>query len=40
MIHLAEIRKSVVKEEIDNLSSMDEIKCRILGLGEDEALNG
>ena len=40
MIHLAEMRKEVVKEEIEKLSSMDEIKCRILGLGEDEALNG
>jgi hypothetical protein len=40
MIHLAEMRKEVIKEEIDKLSSMDEIKCRILGLGEDEALGG
>jgi hypothetical protein len=40
MIHLAEMRKEIVKEEIEKLSSMDEIKCRILGLGEDEALNG
>tara|TARA_R100000152_G_C6758003_1_gene181856 strand:- start:164 stop:1249 length:1086 start_codon:yes stop_codon:yes gene_type:complete len=40
MIHLAEMKKEIVKEEIDRLSSMDEIRCRILGLGEDEALNG
>ena len=40
MIHLAELKKEIVKEEIDRLSSMDELKCRILGLSEDEALNG
>ena len=37
---LAEMKKEIIKEEVDRLSSMDEIKCRILGLGEDEALNG
>ncbi len=40
MIHLAEMKKEILKEEVDRLSSMDEIKCRIMGLGEDEALNG
>ena len=40
MIKLAELRKKVVKEEIDNLSSMDEMKARILGLSEEEALDG
>ena len=40
MIHLAELRKQKVDEEIQKLSSMDEIKCRIMGLSEDEALNG
>ena len=40
MIKLAEIRKESVKEEVDNLSSMDEIKCRILGISEEEILNG
>jgi hypothetical protein len=40
MIHLAQMKKEVIKEEVERLSSMDEIKCRILGLGEDEALNG
>tara|TARA_Y100001973_G_C5203076_1_gene339319 strand:- start:1076 stop:2164 length:1089 start_codon:yes stop_codon:yes gene_type:complete len=40
MIHLAEMKKEVIKEEVERLSSMDEIKCRIMGLGEDEALNG
>ena len=40
MIHLAEMKKEIIKEEVERLSSMDEIKCRIMGLGEDEALNG
>tara|TARA_Y100000593_G_scaffold30011_4_gene59511 strand:+ start:10810 stop:11898 length:1089 start_codon:yes stop_codon:yes gene_type:complete len=40
LIELAEKRKEIVQEEINKLSNMDEIKCRILGLGEDEALNG
>lgn len=40
MIHLAELRKQKVDEEIEKLSTMDEIKCRIMGLSEDEALNG
>ncbi len=40
MIKLAEMRKRALKEEVDNLSSMDEIKCRIMGLTEEEVLNG
>ena len=40
MLKLAEIRKQNVKEEISELSSMDEIKCRILGISEEEILNG
>lgn len=40
MILLAEKRKEIISEEIERLSSMDEIKCRILGLKEDEALDG
>lgn len=40
MIHLAEMRKEVVKGEIKNLSTMDEVKSRIMGISEDEVLNG
>ena len=40
MIKLAQIRKKAIEEEVDRLSSMDEIKCRIMGLTEEEALNG
>jgi hypothetical protein len=40
LLKLAERRKAMVKNEIDRLSTMDEIKCRILGISEDEVLNG
>ena len=36
LIKLAELRKEVVKEEVDRLTSMDEIKARILGLNEGD----
>ena len=40
LIQLAELRKQVVKEEVQNISSMDEVKARILGISEDEILEG
>lgn len=40
LIQLAELRKQVVKEEVKNISSMDEVKARILGISEDEVLEG
>ena len=40
MIKLADLRKKTLKKEIENLSSMDEIKCRIMGMTEEEVLNG
>ena len=40
MIKLANMRKQIVEKEIENLSSMDELKSRIFGLSKDEALNG
>jgi hypothetical protein len=39
MIRLANLRKEAVAEEIENLSTMDEIKARIMGISEDEVLN-
>ncbi len=39
MIRYAEMRKEIVKEEVEKLSSMDEIKCKIMGISEDEVLN-
>jgi len=40
LIALAELRKKNVKKEIKKLSSMDEVKARIMGISEDEVLNG
>jgi hypothetical protein len=40
MIRLAEHRKSQVKKEIQSLSEMEDIKAKILGISEDEVLNG
>lgn len=40
MIKLADLQKKALEQEIERLSTMDEIKCRIMGLPEDEALNG
>lgn len=40
LIKMAEMRKKTVEKEIDRLSSMDEIKCKILGISKDEILNG
>jgi len=40
MIELAERRKMVIKNEIENLTSMDEVKSRILGISEGEILDG
>lgn len=39
MIKLANKRREVIKDEINRLSSLDEIKCKIMGLSEDELLN-
>ena len=39
MIGLADLRKEVLKEEMGNLQSMDELKARILGISEDDVLN-
>jgi len=40
LIVLAELRKKTIKKEIKKLSSMDEVKARIMGISEDEVLNG
>ena len=39
LIALAEMRKKVVEKETEKLSSIDEIKARILGLSQEEVLN-
>jgi len=40
MIKIAELRKKNVSKEIERLSSMEEIKSRIMGISEEEILNG
>jgi hypothetical protein len=40
LIRIAELRKKTIKSEIVKLSTMDDIKARIIGLSEEEALNG
>ncbi len=40
MIKLAQIRKATLGDEIDKLESMEELKCRILGISKEEILNG
>jgi hypothetical protein len=39
LIQLANIRKKAVSDEIENLTGMDEIKCRIMGISEGEVLD-
>tara|TARA_R110000824_G_scaffold286698_4_gene474837 strand:+ start:1385 stop:2467 length:1083 start_codon:yes stop_codon:yes gene_type:complete len=39
MLKLANLRKEALSEEVENLSSMDEMKARIMGLSEGEVLN-
>tara|TARA_Y100000593_G_scaffold95089_1_gene199456 strand:+ start:4581 stop:5579 length:999 start_codon:yes stop_codon:yes gene_type:complete len=40
LIKLAELRKQAVKKEIQNLEGMDEVKARIMGISEEEVLDG
>ena len=40
LIKLGELRKKAVEKEAVKLSSIDEIKARILGLSEEEVYNG
>ena len=40
LLKMAEMRKEALSEEVQRLSTMDEVKARILGLSEDEVING
>ena len=40
MIELANRQKSSLENEVQKLADMDDLKCRILGISKDEALNG
>ena len=40
LIKMAELRKKVVKEAVEELANMDQVKARIFGLSEEDAING
>ena len=40
LLKMAEMRKKTIEKEIDRLSTMEEIKCKILGISRDEILKG
>jgi hypothetical protein len=40
MIELANRQRGSLENEIEKLADMDDLKCRILGISKDEALNG
>jgi hypothetical protein len=40
MIKMTEMRREVLKSEINKLSSLDDVKARIFGLSEEEVLDG
>ena len=40
MIKLAEVRNKTVKDEIEKLSTIDEVKARIMGITEGEVSDG
>ena len=40
MLKLADLRKQSIKDEVGRLETIDEMKAKILGIGEDEILNG
>lgn len=40
MVQLADLRKESIQKEVERITTMDEIKARVMGIGEDEILNG
>jgi hypothetical protein len=40
LLRLAELRKQIIKDEVNRLMTIDEVKARILGISEEEVLNG
>jgi hypothetical protein len=40
LLKMADMRKKIIEKEIDRLSTMDEVKCKILGISKGEILNG
>ncbi len=40
LVKLAELRKAALEKEVEKMSSLDEVKAKIMGLTKDEVLNG
>ena len=40
MLKLAELRKKTLNKEIDKLTTMDEMKAKVMGISRDEVLDG
>jgi hypothetical protein len=40
LLKLAEMQKAALKNEVDRLTTMEDIKCKIMGLTNEEAING
>jgi hypothetical protein len=40
LLNLAEARKEILGEEVDKLSSIDEVKARMMGIDKNEIFNG
>jgi hypothetical protein len=40
LIKMAELRKKTIKDEVEKLSTIDDVKARIFGLSPEEAVNG
>jgi hypothetical protein len=40
LIKMTQLRQKVLRKEVDNLTTMDEVKGRIMGLSENEVING
>lgn len=40
LLHLADARKKLLEKTVNELSGMEEIKCRLVGINPDEIING
>ncbi len=40
LIKFAEMKKENLSKEVDRFENMDDVKCRILGVSKNEAING
>ena len=40
LLEMAEARKKTLKKEVGKLATLDDVKARIMGITEDEVLDG